>query len=316
MSFDPQEFESLERYVAAVSDDFERRGDYASLAGYVTSIVLPTLSELVASLVVDRHRVDDSHDLPVIHYTSIANMFSIIEEGGLHLFDSENSNDPSEGTYFARHLNVADVPPWAREANPSHAYVASFVLPNPEESRHDDLVYWRTYGQEGEGCSMELLVPKASLRTVLYGASEVQQTVAALLPILKALDPLAQLDTRIANHLSGSLWNALTPLRYLYKDGAYEYENECRYVISSGEVEPSEISFRYGGSARHPGRVRHYCHHDELAVSKILTSGSSITFGPTVAETENLKHSTSILLQKHGLTGAQVNESKISYRRP
>lgn len=316
MSLDAQEMESLQRYVAAVSDDFGRRGDYASLSAYVTRIVLPTLEELVGGLVTDRHRVDDSHNLPVIHYTSIATMFSMIEEGGFHLSDSENSNDPGEGTYFAKHLNVTDIPLWARQANSSHAYFASFVLPDVKARRHDDLVYWRTYGREGEGCSMNLLVPKASLRTVLYGSSEAQSTVAALLPILEELDPLAQLDTRIAELLSGSLWNALSSLRYLYKDGAYEYEKECRFVIPAREIEPSEVSFRYGESARHPGRVRRYCHHEELAVSRILASGSSITFGPTVVEIDNLKHSTSILLQKHRLYGVQVNESKISYRRP
>ena len=316
MILDARDLDSLGRYVTAGQEDFERRGDQSALFSYVDRIVLPTLVDLIDGLIVERHRVDESDTLPVIHYTSIASMFSMIEEGGLHLFDSENSNDPSEGSYLAEYVNVPNELSWARSASPSHAYIASFVLPDPEEDRQDDLIYWRTYGREGEGCSLELLVPKAKLRRVLYGAEEAERTVASLLPILETLDPLAKLNTTVADRMSQALWNALSSLRYLYKDQAYRYENECRFIISARDLQPSEISFRYGESERYPGRVRHYCDDEALAVTKTLTSGASITFGPTVVDVNSLKRSTNILLQKHHLNGVQVNESEISYRKP
>ena len=265
-------------------------------------------------LVLHFHALPEPQHL-VIHYTSIANMFCMLDKGVILLYDSDNANDPNEGTFFSTYLDIPSEFSWARQPTISHAYTASFVIPADGEKRNDNLVYWRTYGREGGGCSLELLAPPSRVRKVLYGPEAVQKTRMVLLPVFEILDRLARIDDTVREHMATTVWHALGAIRYLYKDQAYEYENECRFVIPSVEVKPHEVSFDYGDSARLPARVRHYYKHEALSLADLLkSSDTSITFGPTVKDTSILERSLTILLQRMKLYGVKIRPSEIAYR--
>ena len=55
-----------------------------------------------------------------------------------------------------------------------HSFVSD-VKKDIERDESDDLVYWRTYGKEGEGCSLKLTCPWLSIAgKSVYGADEVK----------------------------------------------------------------------------------------------------------------------------------------------
>lgn len=287
------------------------------LFGYLDQIVLPVLLEIIDERILTRHRLDTSQEF-VIHYTSIPNLFHILDKGQIYLFDSDNTNDPDEGTFFTERLDISERFSWLSSPKRSHAYIASFVIPQPGINAQDNLVYWRTYGREGEGCSMQLsiehLVSNSKLQKVLYGDQEVAVTRAALEPILEVLEPLASESDTVSELVATTVWNALGSLRHLYKDIAYDYESECRYIIPESEPALDTISFCYGDSALAPARVRHYCESDEMLLDKLLVSGATIVLGPAIPDKASLNRALKLFIRKLEYYGPQVIHSEISYR--
>ncbi len=163
-----------------------------------------------------------------------------------------------------------------RNGNPSHAYIASFISPLSNNGRDmsDNLVFWRTYGREGEGCSLKLSVPSCRLRKVLYGADAARVTECAILPILAILSPLAGIDEHTQRILTEAIWEPLERVRYLYKSEAYDYEDEHRFVVHKSDVDEGDICFDYSGNGDGQMRVRHYCEQEDLNIHKILVSGT------------------------------------------
>lgn len=251
----------------------------------------------------------------------------------LRLYDSVHFNDPDEGNYFYRNLNLRKKYAWLGEKRESHAYIASFILPDPKNKKRDmsdDLVFWRTYGKEGEGCSLKLRIPRDRLRKVLYGPNEVKCTGKDLRPVLEAIHPLVSirkpsLKKEVREKLVEVIWKSLEKICYLYKSEAYEYESECRFVIPELEIEivdKDKICFEDQEQNNSTPRIRHYYEDDALKVKNILTTGSLITLGPCVPYPYNMSyyHNMSYylgnLLRKAGLFGPEIKISEISYRKP
>lgn len=188
----------------------------------------------------------------------------------------------------------------------------------------DNLVFWRTYGREGEGCSLKLQIPRDRLRKVLYGDCEVNSTWKDLGPVLDdlypALYPLVNINEQVLKEtiqktLAEATWKSLARLRYLYKSKAYEYEGECRFVIPELDVDKDKICFEYQEQNNSP-RIRHYFEDDALKVENILTTGSLITLGPCVPHPYNMSYYIKSLLTKAELPGPAIKTSEIPYRKP
>ena len=142
----------------------------------------------------------------VVHYTSIATLISMLtslarrESVSFRLYDSAHFNDPDEGNYLLRNLAEGGIfarhhdSPYDYVDNPPHAYVSSFILQQPDDDdlrdKADNLVFWRTYGREGQGCSLRLGVPTSLLRKVFYGTKEAATTIERLQPIVRELKPV------------------------------------------------------------------------------------------------------------------------------
>ena len=200
--------EALEKLKIAVTggrEFFDLTGNLPS--EYLTETVSPTLQDVLKYLCI---RIEKRHEIKtsegnnkfVIHYTSIATLVSMLQDASkndkktsLRLYDSVHFNDPDEGNYLRNLLPKKY--DWLGKTNIRHAYVASFILPgSTENNMSDDLVFWRIYGKEGEGCSLSLHAPFSKLRKVFYDPEEkgVKSTVKELQSVLELLEPLVEID--------------------------------------------------------------------------------------------------------------------------
>lgn len=287
----------------------------------------------------ERHRIKAGMT-SVVHYTSINTLVSMLQntqtdkdqeddsggkkESSLRLYDSAHFNDPDEGEYLIRTLGIQKKYKWLGERRVPHAYIASFIMPEDKNDMDDNLVFWRAYGKEGEGCSLSLPIPTNRLYKVLYGRHEVKCTGSMLLPILDRLGELLDMEDltqhpigeRIREKFATAVWSFLERVAYLYKSDAYDYERECRFIVHVSEIDKKEIHFEHGEQYGSPARIRHYYEDNTLRVRNILISGSSIMLGPCVPYRGNVEYCLEVLLQEAGLAGPEIKISEIRYRRP
>jgi hypothetical protein len=336
--------EELKTAVNGGREFFERSGNLP--LGYITDRVYLALREVWKYLIEERHKVDESEngkDNLVIHYTSIAVLVSMLqgaskdneerkekEDKALEpgstlgdkkslwrLYDSVHLNDPDEGNYLIRNLHLPEKYAWlGKKDDVAPAYSTSFIIPDSTRDMSDNLVFWRTYGREGEGCSLVLNVPPFRLHKVLYGTKGVQPTAGALRPILDLLDPLLAIeDLSIRESVQRTVGESLEKIRYLYKSEAYEYENECRFVVVESDIPRDKICYEYQERNNSPARIRHYCEHEALQLGKLLDSNSSITLGPCVPYRDNVRSCIEELRNRAELHGPEIKISQIAYRK-
>ena len=336
----------LQTFIEAGIDRFNKDG-YLHL-GYATEIVIPKLEEAMNDVCL---QIEQDHIVSepeagsttfVVHYTSVATVVSMLQAGAkrmkenppvgehrayqeplgasLRMYDSAHFNDPDEGNYFARNLNLTERHDWLATNAMPPAYIISFIIPDSDSAEAneatDNLVFWRTYGREGEGCSLRLPVPGAKLRKVRYGPDPVREAGELLLPVLDILHPFVTIggpSTKQA--VLEALWGSLGRIQFLYKSRAYSYERECRIVATRTETDNEDVYFDYRDGGDISGRLRHYCEDEDLDISRILSSGSSITIGPCVDDKEDLRHSLEILKRRVGILGLEVKLSEILYRK-
>lgn len=311
------------------------------LLRYVNSILVERVDKALEYLrprIEERHKVEagETDFFTAIHYTGINVFVSMLEkaakqenENSLRMYDSVHLNDPDEGNYFSR--NLPEEYDWLKRKDVSHAYIASFITPNSEKDMSDNLVFWRTYGKEGLGCSLSVFVPPDRLKKVLYGPGKkrgkegVEGTVKILKPVLDCLDPLVTVAERrlrenIREALAKRVWKFLERFRYLYKSEAHEYEEECRLVLVESDIAKPEDEIRFedgNGETCSPSSMRHYCVDKDLSIGKLLPSGSLITLGPCVPYSYNVRYYLEVLKKKAKLLGRpEIRISRIPYRKP
>lgn len=330
----------LEMFARAGREHFDRTGDLDKR--YVDQIVVPQFADVLDALCLgieeSPHIVIEGETACVIHYTSISTLVSLLRgaevdnislnefvdsrSSSLRLYASSHFNDPDEGNYFIRYLNLPKEHDWVGEKTATHAYIASFIIPDPHPRRDmsDNLAFWRTYGREGTGCSLTLRIPSRHLSKVVYGSTAIPDIRDRLIPVLDVLKPLVAIRQRsigwnIQEVLAEAFWKSLAKVRYLYKSQAYDYERECRFVIPEAG-DKTEIFFEIEEQGEAVTRVRHYKEHPDLSVKSILSTGSSITLGPCVPDPYNLTFYLEDLKVKAGLREPQVKVSRIPYRVP
>ena len=320
--------------VIVSGQEYLKKSEYLASA-YVNTVMgiklREALNHLIDDLINKHHKVEptESDKIYVIHYTSAKNLLSMLqfrsfdsEPSSLRLYDSVSSNDPDEGKYLVRNLvNPTNTYSWLTKNEVSHAYITSFIIPDPKKDMSDNLVFWRAYGQEGEGCSLLLHVPHSQLRKVCYG-DEIEETITVLKSVLEHVDSLVNVCKHesireiISKHLSNLIWESMEKIRYLYKSEAYRYENECRCVVVESDIEDkSSICFEYSNQNNSPTDIRHYFEIKELKLDKLLITGSSITIGPCANQPYNLGYYLGIILKELNLSGPKIRCSQIPYRK-
>lgn len=325
------ESERLQRYFA---------NDQQSLHEGITDKVIPLVNSVVSSEVMplkERHLVAGGDDGKafVVHYTSVDTVIKMFrdyietERSYLRLYDTFHLNDPEEGKYLISRLD-----PTAHEklkalieANAPCAYVSSFIIPDDSQQSkgvgaRDNLVFWKTYGREGTGCSITMRVSAARLYKVKYGIDDVRCVADAIegirAGIMEAIKPIMDVasdenEEVLMKALSSTLSVELEDILYLYKSTAYEYEKEVKIIRTKGNIDAAgdKICFEY-----YPGatKIRHYYNDESLSAHNLLTTGSVITLGPCVPDKENIAYYLEHLKGKSGLTGPCIVQSDVSYR--
>lgn len=301
----------------------------------LTETVAPLVDDLFHAKFVE---VDQLHNLrkdvrEVIHYTSLGMLLSVLvdkvegRDAFLRMGDSFHLNDPEEGQYLARRIEETYGHGWFEGKNDLHAYIASFIIPDDKEDQRlrdeDDLRYWRSYGNEGKGCSIRFPVRDIPFRRVLYGQEKATRALEALdlTSIWNVLQPLTagrdeRVNSAIRDILSERIRRNITRILYLYKDDAYEYEQECRMVKAALEVDEGDIRFEPLDEAASPHSIRHYYQDSALSIENILVTRSLITIGPLVPRPRNVMYYISTLLERAGLSGPKLKASRIPYQEP
>ena len=257
------------------------------------------------------------------------------------LYDTVHGNDPEEGTFLLRHWPDGEKEGtwmWQESANgepggeeglelkeqveqglyPGHAYVLSFVPSTCDEKNNDRIVFWREYGRQGAGCSLSIpedklfaAAGKCSLvpYRVLYGGNQVETLAERLKERL--LEPIETL-VRDVDESERMLFEAAQPkvreelqlFRYLYKDIAYEHEEEYRLVILEPKGETEVIpNYEQKTNGRGETVFRHYVTHESLYSTQILGLGSQVILGPTVPHKENVKKTIDTLQHRKSISG-------------
>ena len=331
------ESERLQRYFA---------NDQQALLEGITDKVIPLVNSVVSSEVMplkDRHLVggDDDGKALVVHYTSIDTVIKMfrdyIEKGRsyLRLYDTFHFNDPDEGKYLINRLdptNHTELKALIDNDAPC-AYVSSFIIPDDSQQSkgvgaRDNLVFWRTYGREGTGCSIVMRVSAARLFKVRYGVGEedtllIADKIEEVLTsrksiIMEAIKPILDVSfdnsKKVLNRaLNLALSKEVESIFYLYKSRYYDYEKEARIIktVPSIKAAGDEIFFEDNSGTK---KIRHYCNDESLSVRNLLTTGSVITLGPCVSDKENIAYYLEHLKEKSGLVGPRVIQSTVSYR--
>ena len=278
----------------------------------------------------------------LVHYTTIESLVSILggidslndhirtnrdnpndtrtsdrrDTSSIRLYETEHFNDPEEGEYLIRSLGLYEKYEWLERHNAPSAYVASFVHADDGEQASDDLVYWRTYGNDGAGCSITVSVPRKRIHKVLYGtdgASRVGDVIYFLLDKFGHIISEYKLRSGIRRELSTSVWEMLQYFLYLHKSNDYSFERECRLVELGDDISFGDLLFECDWRTVGTLRIRHYIEREELAARNILVSGTCVTLGPNVTQRGSVTLLIEALLRTSGLP-TQVKFSEISYR--
>ncbi len=312
---------------------FSDHPDSDDLPRYVSGLIVPPLEtalrdistrNLPSHLIEAPNRQSMTGELPdsisVVHYTSVQTTFALLQgdpsgdhDSYLRLYDSEHTNDPEEGTHFFNALNLPPQHHWITTPEPSHAYLASFFIPSKKKDSSNDLTFWRFYGRDGKGCSLQVWVPTSLLNQVAYVCTVDDGLRDDLLSIFDALTQITELSIAVQNILRSVVWKELGSLRFLYKDTAYSDEQECRIVIPKDDVNESDIQFDFKSE---PESLRRFIAHSHLSTSRIFgSSGSSITIGPAAAYKDDLEYSLNLMRRRAGLEHTlQIRTSQIPYR--
>ena len=295
--------------------------------------------------------IETTTDLLVAHYTSLDTAIAILKaahdgEAYLRMYSASGFNDPNEGKLFTsvakeKSQTLESFLPEDRESDRNPAFVASFIRVdqfNGEQSQTvdpaDDLLFWRIYGREGTGCSLQLSLASVAgeIREVTYGEIATANSIESIEIALDAVSVVADRVTSIATHNGLLHGNVLDPnriidnqvqpelkkVRYLYKDLTYRFEKECRLVETPESVEEKGIrpEFDYSGT-RGTAVVKKYIDHPSLKLTgDILRSETKITLGPLVPNPVYAKEYIERLLQEARFYGPQVRISEIPYRTP
>ena len=332
------EIQSLTQIVGAAPSIYERRDQvrYDDFLRVVTRVLKKTVDKMLLDIK-SRHQPPTTNNR-FVHYTSISTLVSLLEKSGqgsngyLRLYDSAHFNDPDEGRYLERYSEGSLDCIGITSSSHKHAYITSFVpdkAPSGGNNR-DNLVFWRAYGDDGQGCSIEISFPAAHLSKVLYGRDPATETIKILdvvakerLPIIRdCINPLMEIgdernivDTK--NIIERTILNEIESIKYLYKSEAYDYEQEYRFIMTETEIgnaNNGEVKFEYNDTTKGRKTARHYYEHEELSTRNILATGAKITLGPTAEDRYSLKLYLEDLLKKARLGGPKIECSKIPYR--
>ena len=278
----------------------------------------------------------------LVHYTSMDNMFSMLEsmlesmqESGaaFRMYSTEYFNDPSEGCAVYDQEQIEKLLDTLKQ---DYNWLGEFPQAPPEEPKTvgayaccfsspkdmgDDLLFWRLYGDDGKGCSIKTAASafRKGIVPVEYIEAEEAEEIrndmsSAIVRLLEYLDGWikpykaqeAFRERRFLTRLREQTLMFIEALRFYTKNDYYSFENEYRY-IEIADVDKIKV----GKSSSN--NVRFYLEGPRL--NDIFATGSEITIGPAVDSQTTTARYLNYLLNEAGKRGiTKVKTSRKIYR--
>ena len=274
----------------------------------------------------------------LVHYTSWRNLLKILDVHGgqvpvLRMYNYESANDPEEGKielpeWSGLKKEVENlIKEYSDQVQEGSAYGCSFSTNGPGVEDH--LMFWRLYGNNGEGASLKLGVvsgmdtPKGMYR-VRYrkndGTGRKQEEIDDDTEVAGRMRMFVNLGREtieaapnqhkrdVANSVARALQQTLESYTHLVKSSAYEHEREWRMIKATP---PNSDNVKY--SMNDDGVVRRFV--EGGTIKGVFGSASVITLGPRVPnEYGAAKGYIKALIKKHEMEHIRVEVSEQRYR--
>lgn len=272
----------------------------------------------------------------LVHYTSWERMLRLfdVKKGKspmLRMYNYESANDPEEGSIKppewralekkAKSLLDKYDPEGSEERNRGGStYGCSFSTNGL--GVEDDLMFWRLYGNDGEGCSLKLGSVPMGMYRVRYRSQKGKRTRPEMREdraVADRMNRLLEIGTETIDRMPVSsrkpmgksiarlLGQVLDGYSHLVKNRAYEHEQEWRMI----RVMPEREDVKYDvGTDR---VVRRYVEGGKMA--NLFTSFSTITIGPRVPNSGAAREYIEAKARKSGMKYTRVGVSSKRYQR-
>ena len=269
------------------------------------------------------------------HYTSWKNTLRIlnVDEGQhpmLRMYNYESASDPEEGSIKP--------PEWAKLETKAKELLDKYDPQSSEERTRggstygcsfsaggkdiqDDLMLWRLYGNDGQGCSLKLgWVPEGMYR-VRYRDQDMERSEDDETEDKAVADRIDRLLTIGTETIDGApdfakgdvgksivkvVGRVLDGYCHLVKNRAYQHEREWRMIGVMPERE------KVGYDVDSGCVVRRYM--EMGAMKDLFSSGSEITVGPRVTNNGAARAFLEMLARRHGMRYTRVKVSAKNYR--
>ena len=277
-----------------------------------------------------------------VHYTSWENMLKIfnVKEGEnrenkkpmLRMYNCEYANDPEEGKIKPREWKKVEQkaknllykydPKGSEErTRGGSTYGCSFSTNG--KGVGDDLMFWRLYGNNGEGCSLKLGSMHIGMHRVRYRDQdgkgrrkkseiaedrEVANRINSLLEIgeetIEAVPDLHKAEIR--QNIARAMGQVLDGYAHLVKNRAHQHEQEWRMI----RVMPDRDDVKYDIDRNRI--VRRYIERGEM--KDLFSSSSEITIGPRVPNIGAARDYVEALAIECGMKYTKIKVSSKKYR--
>ncbi len=236
----------------------------------------------------------------IYHFTNLTALKALSAFGAhFRMSNAAFLNDPSEGqllgsmlsSYLKKSHNEVTCPLLQRRSNtetgaeqksfrPTNTYIASFSL--TDINSMPNLPMWNIYGDHSRGCAIQFNPTHfdCDLYHVFYDSEEKANASKFLKGYIETLNKIWEgVDTKnsqVISFLKAFALDVLTQCSYLFKDRAFEYEEEARAIVfCSPQDAMKEDSPRDGELF-----PRTYC--------ELPFHIEHVIFGPAVAEPKRL----------------------------
>ena len=203
-------------------------------------------------------------------YEKLKNMLKGEDESYLRMYNVRYCNDLTEGKYFFGEVNPNSSLGYFSQERKSNiqllenplasTYILSLCdITNQDKEKQEIPNLWSVHGDGARGVCLTFDIPATSLSDtstqevsaaaiaaantatqkntdssvtvyrILYGKKERDDTITALKQELKAIEGFIK-DKEYKDVVVRLVWEVLGLLPYLYKDGSYAYEDECRII--------------------------------------------------------------------------------------
>lgn len=271
----------------------------------------------------------------LVHYTSWENMLKIfnVQEGEnpvLRMYNYEYANDPEEGKIKP--------PEWKKLERKAKSLLHKYDPEGSEERTRggstygcsfstngrgveDDLMFWRLYGNDGEGCSLKLGLMPGGMYRVRYRdqvgkrkrkeITEDREVVNRMNILLKigedTIETVPDLHkVEMGRSIARVLGQVLDGYSHLVKNKAHQHEQEWRMISAM----PDREEVKYDVSRDRI--VRRYIEKGDM--KDLFSSSSEITLGPRVPNIGAARDYVEALARKHGMKYTKVRVSSKKYR--